>query len=113
MKQFFIKISRIDSKGAFLPSRKGWYIVPCSRTRDSEALEESNFESALNQLGGEGNNVEVHRFKHWGFGWYENILVRGDTPQYEIAEGIESALKGYPVLDEIDYCKREWQESEE
>ena len=36
----------------------GWLYV-LSRTRDSDALEESNFRVALKRLGGEGENVEV------------------------------------------------------
>jgi hypothetical protein len=91
--------------------REDWIVVPCSRTRDSGVLDESNFASALAGLGGESGTVEVHRSGHWGPGWFEIILV-DPARAAEVAE-IEMALAGYPVLDGDDLSRREVKAEEE
>lgn len=96
--------TQFDVSGAFLPDRQDWLVAPVSRTRDSEPLEESNFAVALELL---GDNVEVHCFNHWACGWFEIIIIRPDTPEIIIAEGIESKLEDYPILDEDDLSMRE------
>ena len=95
-----------DRQGAFLPDSQQWFVVPVSRTRGSGPLDESNFATALAALGGESDTCEVHRFGHWGPGWYEIILLH---PGRE-SEGdeIEAALSDYPVLDDEDYSNREY-----
>lgn len=92
----------MDPKGYELMDRQDWFVVPVMRTRDSEALAQSNFKTALEILGGEGEDVEVHRFRHWGPGWFEIILVRPDTNAEMEGIGIEGALEDYPVLDDAD-----------
>lgn len=100
-----------DPKGAFLPERQDWLVVPVSQNRDSGPLAESNFASALAMLGGESDNVEVHRFGHWGTGWFEIIIINPNhAPSVKIANEIESSLENYPVLDDEDHSKREHEE---
>ncbi|MDO8643923.1 MAG: hypothetical protein Q7S00_03010, partial [bacterium] len=82
----------------------GWYGV-VFRNRDSELLDESNFESALKELGGESENVQIFRFGHWACGWWEVLGVRDD--KIPGAEDIEKRLAQYPVLDEDEYSRRE------
>lgn len=101
-----------DSAGAFLPDRQDWLVVPVGQTRDSGCLSQSNFDSAVQTLGGESETVEVHRFGHWGPGWFEIIIVKPDTPQADTATEIEGALSDYPVLDEEDFSRRETEETE-
>ena len=96
-----------DPAGAFLPDRQDWLVVPASRTRDSGPLDESNFEVILSDLGGESETVEVHRFGHWGPGWFELILAHPSLA--EKVEGWERALEDYPVADEMDYGEREYE----
>jgi len=68
-------------------------------------MEESNFATALELLGGESETVEVHRFGHWGTGWFEIILA---SPEHaEVVEEIENMLEDYLVLDEMDLSQRE------
>lgn len=105
-----------DPKGSFLhgqdeehPDRGDWFVVPVSRNRDSEILEESNFDAALKILGGESATVEVHRFGHWGPGWFEIILVHPDREK-DVQE-IQDGLEDYPVLDEDGYSEREHEEN--
>lgn len=98
----------LDCKGLGLEDRQDWYVVPCMRTRDSEALEESNFHVALETLGGESDTVEVHRFGHWGPGWFEVILAHPDHGK-AVAE-MKCALADYPVLNDTDFSEREYEE---
>ena len=95
------------------PDRSEWLVAPVSRTRDSGPLAESNFSVFLGIVGGESDDVEVHRFGHWGPGWFEIILVRPGTKAATEAERAESSLDDYPVLDEMDYSAREWEANEE
>lgn len=97
-----------DTKGAFLPERQDWLVAPVSITRDSGPFSESNFSAAVQMLGGEGDNVEIHRFGHWGPGWFEIILVRPNTKEADIVQEIEDSLNDYALLDESDYSEREF-----
>lgn len=81
---------------------KSLYCV-LAHTRDSDALEESNFLAALDRLGGEGENVEIHRVGHWACGWIEYLAVRERTDKFAIGDRIIAELNDYPVLDEDRY----------
>lgn len=95
------------------PDRSEWLVAPVSRTRDSGPLAESNFAAFLGIVGGESDDIEVHRFGHWGPGWFEIILVRPGTEAEREAERAEASLGDYPVLDEMDYSARECEAKEE
>lgn len=97
-----------DHAGAFLPDRQDWFVAPVSRNRDSQSLAESNFAAALETLGGESETVEVHRFGHWGPGWFEIILVH--PSRFADAQAIADRLEIYPILDEEDVSAREWED---
>ncbi len=102
-----------DPAGAFLPEQQDWLLAPVSQTRDSGPLDLSNFAACLSMLGGESETVEVHRFGHWGPGWYEIILIDpADAERIQIAEGVAEALSDYPVIDEEDFSRREWEDYE-
>jgi len=102
--------TQFDCKGLALPDRQDWIVAPVSQTRDSEAIDASNFAVTLSQLGGESDTVEMHRFGHWGPGWFEIIIIDPtDTARVAIAEDIESALSDYPVLDDSDVSNREYE----
>lgn len=88
-----------------LEGREHWLVVPVSQTRDSECLDQSNFRSALKMLGGEDERCEVHRFGHWGPGWYEIILIH---PAFGyLIDQIKESLENYPILDDSDYYELE------
>lgn len=71
--------SAIDSYANYMGERPEpeWYCL-LTQTRDSGCLERSNFAVALEQLGGEGENVTIERYGHWACGWWEALAVRGD-----------------------------------
>ena len=101
-----------DRKGAFLDDRQDWLVLPVSRNRDSGEVSNSNFESAeklLSKADAEGETWETHRFGHWGPGWYEIIIVKPGTASDSVAKLIERRFDDYPVLDENDYSKRDWE----
>lgn len=98
-----------DRSGAFLPDRQHWLVMPVSQTRDSDTLSESNFAAALTALGGESDTVEVHRFGHWGPGWVEIIIMDpADAARVAVAEELVGRLENYPVLNEDDWSRREY-----
>lgn len=84
-------------------------LIFLGRNRDSGLLDNSNFDIALETLGGESDNVQVHRFGHWACGWFELILINPTATEIvKQAEDMLNALSDYPVLDDSDYCKREY-----
>ena len=101
-----------DQRGLGLPDQQDWLVV-VGRNRDSDVLNKSNFHSALRELGGESDTVQIVRFGHWGPGWIELILVDPqDEQRREIAESIEASLADYPILDESDFTERETEEAD-
>jgi len=96
-----------DRSGACLDDdRQDWLVLPVCRTRDSGPLDDSNVDAALSMLGGESDTVELHRFGHWGPGWFEIVLCH--PFMRAMAEEVDSKLENYPVLDEEDFSQREW-----
>lgn len=109
------------------PNYDGYFVGP-SRNRDSDIIDESNFEAALERLGGETpcecnpaerweSNctcaVRVIHDSHWACGWVEYILVR-ETATEKVATlaEIQSDLDAYPILDETDVSERQIQEAD-
>ena len=89
--------------------RSAWLVLPVVQTRDSGPLDRSNFRSAVRELGGEGEDVEVHRFGHWGPDWFEIVIVRPGTAAATKAGEIADALEDYPIVDEDDYSTLEYE----
>ena len=100
-----------DTAGLGLSDRQDWLVAPVSRNRDSGALERSNWRVVLKDLGGEGDDLEVHRFGHWACGWFEIIIVRPDTAAAKSAEEWEGALSDYPVACDSDFSEEEMTEA--
>ena len=85
------------------------YFKGPARSRDSEPLEESNFRTALEMLGGEQEpEVIVARSSHWAVGWVEQILVHKDAQdKVAILQEIGNSLENYPVLNDEDFFEEE------
>ena len=86
--------------------------VLLGRNRDSDILTESNWDCALELLGGEGENVEIHRFGHWVCGWLEYLCVRENTKEFKVAQEIESEIEAYPILNEDHFSEKESEEAD-
>ena len=82
-----------------------------TQNRDSNTVTRSNFISALEVLGGESENVVIHRFGHWACGWWKLIAVKKGTKEFKKAEQIESDLADYPVVNEEHLCELEFNEA--
>jgi len=98
--------SAVDRGILFYDERDEWLVAPCTVTRDSEVLEQSNWAVMLNDLESLEDGWEVHRFGHWGCGWFEMVIVEEGSKAHELCEDIESALADYPVLSEMDFAER-------
>ena len=97
-----------------LDDRENWAVAPVGRNRDSGCYDESNFVQFLEGLGGEGDHVEVHRFGHWGHGWFEIIIFDPDCEQVaSAAYDMAGALQNYPVLNDEDLSEREFDDFQE
>ena len=96
------------------PDRSEWLVMPVSQTRDSGILASSNFDATIRSLDETGEDgYEIHRFGHWGPGWYELILIRPGSQCEAVARDIVAALSHYPVLDDEDMSARETEQAEE
>ena len=95
-----------DARGLGLPDRQNWLVL-LGKNRDSSLREQSNFDAALEMLGGESDDVEVCRFGHWLCGWIEIVIVKPESEAAKIADYIENKLEDYPALDEDDWTTRE------
>lgn len=89
------------------------YYTSLSVTKDSGAVDRSNFRVALELLGGSDNETVVIATRYDSLtGWTKTILVRADAPLSlllvvgEIARKIED----YPVLDDALFNREEGEE---
>jgi hypothetical protein len=94
------------------------YSAGVGQSRDSDALERSNFRVMLRVLGGESDVVTVVRESHWAVGWVEWIAIEADgTPEsdkaLQIADKQVEHLGNYPVLNESDFLEEEQDEADE
>ena len=106
--------TRCDTKGLKLPNKQNWLVSPIIQTRDSDALDRSNFRTAkkmFEEVDSDENDHEVCSFGHWACGWFEIIIVKPGTMCEEEALKIEAELEEYPVLDEEDFCLLEYEEN--
>ena len=106
------------------------YYVLAGQSRDSSALEESNFRSfhkALKaqaaKLGqgditppdvdNEQSAIVVERSSHWAVGWVETLLIHKDALPALLAwcDAQLERLDGYPVFDENDYSELEMEQA--
>lgn len=97
--------------GAVWPA---YYSSGVGQSRDSDALERSNFACMLRDLGGETETVLVVRESHWLVGWVEWIAIHQDDERaLQIADAIKGKLEDYPVVDEEHFSETEVEEANE
>ena len=96
----------MDCRGLALPDRQDWLVAPVSITRDTpKGRDTANWESLQAILDGDNIEYEIHRFGHWGPGWFEIVLVHPDGAA--CLESIEAGLADYPVLDDEKVSEHE------
>lgn len=98
-----------------LPLGESWALT-FGHSRDSDLLEESNWETILKDLEERfPNDVEAIRFGHWAVGWVEELAVRVLGKNGRVTKAALAALEwkekleNYPVADEEDFSKREYE----
>jgi len=97
--------------GAVWPA---YYSAGLGQSRDSDALERSNFICMLRALGGESETVIVVRESHWAVGWVEWIAIhQDDAKALQIADEVQAALADYPVVNEDHWSTLEDDEAQE
>jgi hypothetical protein len=88
----------------------GYYTI-YSHNRDSTLLDESNWDSLVKQFE-KNKRFEIHHFNHWACGWVEALMIDGQrmtVKDYTEILEIINKLEDYPLLDETDYSKREYE----
>jgi hypothetical protein len=91
----------------------GYYSAGFGQTRDSGALERSNFAVVRKALENASNRVDVVREGHWACGWVEWIAIPSDDyAALRVADALQERCADYPVLDEDDLSDREQEEAD-
>ena len=98
-----------------------WCIVYI-KNRDSGLLEQSNydaFESELKDYLGwhedEGCNAQSESHRHWAIGYVDGFSIKVFNEKQEITDAFKAyaklalKLEDYPVLDDEDYSKKEYE----
>jgi hypothetical protein len=87
-----------------------WYVF-LQRNRDSDILEQSNFEVAWGKLDKNTSMPPgIVREAHWLCGWVDWIKIHvDDKKNIAIANKIMDDLESHPVLDYDDYNERTWE----
>lgn len=98
----------------YVGTRYDDYHVVLIRVRDSDLLEQSNFDAALRKVGGERPpNVVIAHSSHWIYGWVDQLLIhKDDTDAMEKGRDVIASLRKYPILDEDDYDRRKAEQRE-
>lgn len=90
-----------------------YFSAGVGQSRDSDALERSNFRCMLDALGGGSDTVIVVHEGHWAVGWVEWIAIhKADAERLEIANRIKGKLADYPVINEDDWSEEESAEAD-
>ncbi len=89
-----------------------YYSSGVGQSRDSDALERSNFACMLAAIGGESETVAVVRESHWAVGWVEWIAIHQDDEKaLQVADAVQEGLQDYPAIDEDHWSDLEYNEA--
>lgn len=79
---------------------EGFYSSGFGRSRDSDCLEETNFQVAWERLSAISENVQMVHESHWAVGWVEWIAIPADdAPALKLADSLRARYESYPCLD--------------
>lgn len=104
--------TQFDKPGYMAGDQGDWLIAPCSVTRDSGPLERSNWETLqadLRRVDVSEETWEIHRFGHWGPGWFEIIVLKPGSKAADVAQETYECLQNDPVLDENDFIDKQYE----
>lgn len=80
------------------PDSQGMMFAGFGQHRDSEPLEQANFEAAKRALA--QFHPVVLSFGHWAVGWTESLFVPATIAAVQKIAELQKRLESYPVLDE-------------
>jgi len=93
----------------------GWYVFMTTH-RDVDLLDESNWECIKQDIGEnpsaaqEEKGLLIVEESHWAVGWVQWMGIHEtDTELLMRADDIKAALADYPVYNEEDYSRRQWE----
>ena len=93
----------------YIGQRYDDYYIISSHCRDSNLLEESNYQSIKKVLDENKINYIEVCMNHWAVGWLEQLLIKDN--EYLglefIQDNILDKLQDYPIFDEDDFSNRE------
>lgn len=110
---------------------EGWYSAGFGQSRDSDAPEASNFQTAYDTLkplatglsvetqdipgGLDGDSsIQIVRENHWAVGWVEWIAIHSSNgTALDKARELCGRANDYPVLDDEDMSRREDEDCEQ
>ena len=87
-----------------------WFIGPVGHHRDSDLVEESNWDTmiaAYRAIDPDEQDHEVHRFGHFAVGWVEEIAYRPGSAVAAEADRLRARLEDYPILDDDAHSQME------
>jgi hypothetical protein len=96
-----------------------WGLCYALEHRDSNTLDQSNSAYIQDQIKARGlsESFEVLHFGHWGVGWIDQLAIKlvddnGELnkPALDFMQEIHDSLESYAILDEEDYCRREYED---
>lgn len=91
-----------------------YYSSGFGQSRDSDALERSNFICALKALGGESETIIVVRESHWAVGWVEWIAIhQSDEKALRAGDELREAYDQYPVVNEDHWSQLENEDAQQ
>jgi len=90
-----------------------------SHNRDSQTLDESNWDAITADMRerGFGKDTAIERFGHWAVGWTERLAVRMLDKKGKVTKAGKAIidwqhkLESYPVADEEELSRREYERS--
>lgn len=81
------------------------------RNRDSSIRTNSNWDCAIQMFEDAELDYDITHVGHWACGWIEYLSVDiNDKDSFKMGEQIEASLANYPVLNEEDFCEREYED---
>lgn len=112
-----MSLGGLDSYSNYIGHDYAGWICFLVQTRDSNPLDRSNYETALDALGGETEGkVETRSVGHWDCGYFDQIMVKNDPKNIvKIKKVLElkEFLEDYPVLDDSHFSDLEHEEAGE
>ncbi len=107
--------------GSYMGDDLSEYYVLIAHTRDSELLEESNWDCIKAELekrftfadsieGIKANSeLLLGYFSHWACGWIESIMIHESNEKaLMIGDDIKAELLNYPVYNDDDYSEKQF-----